>query len=415
MCALFMCIGVFGGAIPYYASENFDCPPLPDYTPSGGEHYEYYTLYYNSKKNRYHLSFAPDKVVFVPSENNSAGVDDAFVFYYPKQTYEYYVGVHDEWSGFVHVTSGGYTYVKASEWELIACNYDVYYGSYSSKNGAIPNDDVYMYSNPFGDSSGVGGSVSANIGYLQDITSKIAYLTDNLGVSDMESARKYISFSSTTTSGLDLLSGNYSIRLYSQMCYYKGYTSEIFDDDYPLIYIDKFVVDDSLTIDYTMKACLDKVTKETESNVSWFDTLFRTAIRSDNVYLQICNEDTEEIGGYVKISFYNNGDYETSYITTVDKDLNVDENGYVNKEIYTEVGGGATYEDAVENSEPVGINALVGVDSFVDTLGMFTDSFDDVTTAISGFFQCVPSWILAVFGLSIAFGFVLFIIKILRG
>lgn len=411
MCALFMCVGVFGGAVPYYAQNIPFSVPIAESEVEEGEYEKIYSHYVIVESYGCFIMITTSSLECFDNKIGYSGLISKFVWRNSIWDRVGYGSGEGSINGIVFGCLSRFDVTPSPE-DGTTSNFMNFRVVYSTKEVVDEDGNILCvegFNNSYNDSSG--DDYNSNIGYLQNITSTKAYLTNSFGVSDMDTASKRVYFAQTSTTGLDLLSGNYGIRMFSQMCYYKGDTSEIYDDDYPLIYINDFDIDDTLSITYVMKECLDMVNDGTESNVSWLETLFKRATRSDNVYLQIIDKDSGACGGYVKIAFYNNGDYSASYVTTVDENLEIDEDGYFNVEIEEKVGGGATFEDAFENAEPVGVNALAGVDSFVEVLNSLSSSFDNVVLAIGGFFECLPSWVLGVFGLSVALVFLLFVIK----
>lgn len=189
------------------------------------------------------------------------------------------------------------------------------------------------------------------LGYLQNLIEKTVYLRDSEGNIDYSTSQRIVGFDSLSTSGLDLSTGEYSIRVYEQGCYYGHDVTTVYKNDYPLIYIGEYAIENN-SITYDPWEARDKTTTETEGWLSDWDLYWGQYERRDNMYYQIVktNEDGSiEYGGYVKVARLTDNDDGIS--STVTPELEPDTGGYSDDTVDSGVGSGTNYDDAEMNAD----------------------------------------------------------------
>lgn len=253
-----------------------------------------------------------------------------------------------------------------------------------------------------------------NLGYLQNVTSDNVFLTDADGNVDINSYQKKVTFDTTSTTGIDLSSGDYMIRVYGQMAFWKNGTNTLVNEDFPLVHYADYDASSGM-FEYLSTDLFNMVTNNSENPYNAFDTTFGQIIRSDNTYYQIYNKTTGEYGGYTKVTFTTVDGEEQHTITTVDENLQIDNSGYVGQKLPVSVGGGTTYEDAYLNSKPVGSNSDTNLSGLEATLNTFTSTLGAVPQAIGVVFGFLPSWCLGIFGLAFGLTGIVLLYKLFRG
>lgn len=313
--------------------------------------------------------------------------------------------------------------VSKSEWRV-----DRNYFVASNCNLNIMGISVYGPSSNHNDENIEDDSKDDDIGYLKDISHSITYARGTLYNYNEDSRTDRWSFSNLTTTDLDLSQGGYTIRHYVRPVLVKGY-----EDDDVIEKLDKYYVGDYDAsvgyVQYLDKDLVENLESQGYDGIGFVDAYLLGRFILQWHYFEIIDNETGASGGYIclKPKDVDEKNFGTEYeVIAVDDDDNVDES-YEKDIAYRGEGSyvkseGETIEDAferaevdvVEQEEHTNIVNLNGLDSFVNSLNALTDSTDDVTDAIGGFFDCLPSWVLVVFGLSVALSFLLFLIKILR-
>lgn len=190
------------------------------------------------------------------------------------------------------------------------------------------------------------------LGYLQNLIEKTVYLRDSEGHIDYSTYQRIVGFDSLSTSGLDLSTGEYSIRVYEQGCYYGHDVTTVYKDDYPLIYIGEYAIENN-SITYDPWEAREKTTTETEGWLSDWDLYWGQYERRDNMYYQIVktNDDGSiEYGGYVKVVRLTDNDDGIS--STVTPELVPDtDGGFSDDRVDSGIGSGTNYEDAEMNAD----------------------------------------------------------------
>lgn len=260
----------------------------------------------------------------------------------------------------------------------------------------------------------------SSLGYLQNLVTRTTWLTDSKGNADYNTTRTSVAFDLTTTTGIDLTSGDYVVRMYGQRAYFKNnfndgfkdsYSGDIlFDDDFPLVYFGefdassgKFVYDDD-----DLYSLIDVV--DTEKYSGW--DLFVNQIHQGCIrYYQVYNTKTGEYGGYVRV--INEG---KDIQTTVRDDLSVDNDGFVDKDLNHSIGSGTTYEDAELNADKYQENIGDGnFSSLEGAVNSFTSTLGVVPRAIGSVFSFLPTWCHDYIGLCFGLLVALVVWKFIRG
>lgn len=299
------------------------------------------------------------------------------------------------------------SYLSSNDIRVLACSQTVY----DSSGNLIQRACGFGWDNVY----------NGELGYLDNIILKSLVLTDSAGVQTGETFRK-VMFDYYSTSGVDLRNGDYRIRVYESVCYYKGYTKDVYDDFFPIVNVGEYAINDNY-IQYDIQEAFNITSQNTDtSRITAWDIFFNTLVRSDHKYYQIVkyNDDgTCEYGGYVKISYP--GD-DSGYIATTTTDginTSIENGGYIEEDVPAGVGSGTNTgdadldadEDLTGNGDGV-LDDVTGTKELMVSLqGVvdFVGSFPSVIGACLGF---LPAWLQGLIYSAIGLGVILFIWKI---
>lgn len=255
-------------------------------------------------------------------------------------------------------------------------------------------------------------SYNPEIGYLQNVNIRTAFLTDKDGNVDYNSFRRKVNYDMLTTSGIDLSQGDYCVRVYGQMAYYKTLDDVVYDDEFPLVYFGSYDVGDG-SFSYMSQELYDLVTISSSDPYTAWDIFSKKIVRSDYTYLQIYNKSTGECGGYLKIALLPSSGTKQ---TTLDYDFNVDNGGFIDKDVVVSAGSGTNYDDAEMNANKNYDNVINGnYDGFESAINSFTSTLGVVPIAIGSVFSFLPAWCHDYIGLCFALLVALVVWKLLRG
>lgn len=424
VCALVVAVSLLGASVPYYADNgiysvfiensndlyttvDFEIPL--DYVSS----YDYYYVFVRDSK---YCFLWGTNTPFVYSLNSGYNETSAYTYYNLYTT------------GF---GSGGKLYVKyldgtvdwkattPSSWGLgvnysIGSSYYIYDNgstSYSLNNSRnlklvtsnepiyFDNGDIFLSANSF-----ESPSYNYNLGYLQNVYEYKSYLEVPLGevVNDKFSARWY--FDNLTTTGIDLSSGNYTIRYYQERWLVSGYDLE----DDVVEKSDRYLIGEYSANQRYIETNSEDIDLRLESlgyeEPGFFDLLWHKFVNTHH-YFQVVDNDSGEVGGYLHIYYTDEtGTFGAEYIgETVDENGDFDENGYkqvVNDESITS----DSYEegfDTLESGSNTDFGDIDGVNEFSSILTNYANGVANFGNALGVFLSAFPSWLLISVGIGV--------------
>lgn len=409
LCALVVCVGTFVGATQFYASSMTAGLPIYSYSNVEDLLTDVYTNYYIYNYSSNGDGEFDSMRCLVSSEScrvecrELADGRRAYLLVCDGESREY-----------SSLDGSNWTYTKSSSMNLYTTEEDGEVNLFAQY--IVSNSVVYDESGneiDFGNS----GEYDSTMGYLQNLTRDERVLRSELYNYYNEDSRKIIwTFDETTTSGLDLTSGDYSVKHYQRYVLCDGYKDEDVIKEGEFWLMGTYDAS-NLQFEY-LESDYEKLHESYGyEGIGFWDSL-SGCFHLWHEYFQIVDNESGSVGGYVKITPEGAawfGGENTNSATTITMDYEVDEEGYVDQQIEESYGSGTTYEEADENAEERVIAQLNGVDSFTDALNSASGSVGEISTVLSNFFDCLPSWALTVFGISVGLAFLLFIIKILRG
>ena len=268
----------------------------------------------------------------------------------------------------------------------------------------------------------VENELPSDLGYLDDVFVKYLFkYGENYSVGTEEDINR-ICFSQYSTTGVDLLSGSYSIRLYEKFSVYKRSDPDVdIYPDLPLVLIGEYSPKD-LFIDYNSidaMAHTSSVTGDVEGFNSW-NIVIKQLIRNDNIYLQIVHKTTsgDICGGYLCFNGTAKDDEDSlSTMTTLNPDLTVDtsDGGFVDKNYETTQGVGVDYEEAEHNADKHYQEVQNGGGGVSSSINDIVSQVGNMPQVIGKLFSFLPPWCLAFVGIAIGLWVTLMIIKAIRG
>ena len=219
--------------------------------------------------------------------------------------------------------------------------------------------DLVFNSNLFDlDADEFGNIYNSSLGYLQNILCKELYLEDADYAYDPNYLKKIWTFGNTSTAGLDITDGSYSIRHYQQITVRNTDLKNPVVKEYDMILMNEFPVA-SLRYEYMSKDYTSRLEAEGgfEPLGFWETSILGQFVFTRN-YFQLVrtNEDgSVEYGGLVKIDLKGspsandlNAEHET---TTVTPEGVVDQDGYVGGNMDYIQGSGSDYGQAENNAD----------------------------------------------------------------
>lgn len=271
----------------------------------------------------------------------------------------------------------------------------VYDGGFSIKNGVT--SDVF------------GETYNSSLGYLQNVQRKNLTLDDENYDPDYDSWQVMFTFDSTSTTGLDITTGSYSVRHFMNW--------EVRDRDSNVVRsYDKVSCGEydaaSCKISYPLYSTRQAAMEESGfESLSWWESgvLGYEVYIYDYLQLVRTNEDgSVEYGGYVKID-------ENGYVAdTLDDNFIEDPDGYLDKNVPVSSGSGSNYEDAEHDADE---NASNSSNPNGDALGELDDMLSLISfvpNAFARMFSFLPDWCLNSYGVFVAFGLVILLWKVAR-
>ena len=268
----------------------------------------------------------------------------------------------------------------------------------------------------------VENELPSDLGYLDDVFVKYLFkYGENYSVGTEEDINR-ICFSQYSTTGVDLLSGSYTIRLYEKFSVYKRSDPDVdIYPDLPLVLIGEYSPKD-LFIDYNSidaMARTSSVTGDVDGFNSW-NIVIKQLIRNDNIYLQIVHKTTsgDICGGYLCFNGTAKDDEDSlSTMTTLNPDLTVDtsDGGFVDKNYETTQGVGVDYEEAEHNADKHYQEVQNGGGGVSSSINDIVSQVGNMPQVIGKLFSFLPPWCLAFVGIAIGLWVTLMIIKAIRG
>lgn len=256
---------------------------------------------------------------------------------------------------------------------------------------------------------------SSSVGYLQNLTSDTYYLqmSDNDFNTDDTSQREIWKFSKETTTGIDLTSGDYTIRHYIQPVLCENYDESGVIEKYDMYLMGEYDAA-NLRIEYKQTDYAYKLEEYGHKNTSVTDFLLGR-FQLHWQYFQIVNNETGEYGGYVVMKPVGDSTFD-SVTTTPDGEK--DPTGYDGIKIENNVSHGLTYEQAEHNAiakrEESSGDAVDG-SGLVDTMNTSISTVQAIPTLLASIFSFLPDWCLNMFGASVGLAALIILWKVARG
>lgn len=264
-----------------------------------------------------------------------------------------------------------------------------------------------------------GSPIDVDLGYLQDVRLTNAYTSGVLGNYDNDSLTRKWRYSQYTTTDIDLCDGNYSVRHYIKPVGVSGYEKEDIKKEFDMYLMGTYDAN-NLYFQYAQKDYDTIMASQGYDGLGFSEMYLKGWFVLYHHYFQIVNNDTGSVGGYVHIYPYDakGENFGVEYVgETLDKDMNLDENGYSGVVNESEIGTGETIEDAFENAKPESEKGIdfTGVDEFASVLESYVGQVSNVTQGIGALFNSLPPWLLVTLAIGISLTVFLGVIKIIRG
>lgn len=273
----------------------------------------------------------------------------------------------------------------------------------------------------------------SNLGYLQNVHVNHVFEEAPLGetVNDKWVSRWY--FDTLSTTDLDLSSGNYSINYYEERWIVTGYEENdvVEKSDRYLLGTynasDGYFATNSQHIEEFLQG---KGYEKPNFFDLWFDKFVTT-----HYYLQIVDNTTNEVGGYVHIYLTDdNGSFGVELIgETIDENGNIDDSGYsdfINEGKITTDDTDAGFEELENDNEQTVeewferyfgedesdvLNDVDGSADLLNYLVVIGQEVNSFSLALGQFFGALPLWVSVSFGIGVSLLFLSIIVKILGG
>lgn len=442
VCAMMVLIGAVGGAVPYFANVNLTSISLTEIN----SHREYYSikvdeLPFDSEERLWYMVYqsspARGLLIVFPSEYEwtinhiSYNVGGSLRHYY-----KMYSSLPDGTETYWYTPSMGFYQNDDSLLATDLCEYresdNVWKYGYKlvASNFDVGIDGVMLFeaTHPRQDVPDIPDEPLGSVGFLWGINHEITYARGKYYNYNEDSRTDRWTFDKILTSGEDVSLGGYTVKHYVRPVLVNGYDDEDVIEKYQKFYDDTYDADNCY-IQYLNKDLQEKLYEQGYDDVSWFDKyiLGRFILRWH--YFELIDNETGRSDGYVRVrqkdaDSINGG---TEYlIEAVDEYDNLIDGyeahvGYIGEGTYVK-SEGEDIEDAFDDAEDdieeqedhTNIVNLDGVSIFASVMESFADSTANFSAVIGNFFNCLPPWVLTVFGLSVALTFLAFIIKNLR-
>ena len=282
------------------------------------------------------------------------------------------------------------------------CNID----NYDKKEGFFLNEGWTNY---------VPETYNSSLGYLQDIKRQFIYLEDDAFDLVEDTAACKFTFANTTTTGLDITDGNWSIRHYMQIEVKNAKKEYETVEVYDKVYLNEYPAADGKII-YQQKDTIQRLHEESSfDGLSWWESNFLGYITYYNDYFQLVrtNEDgSVEYGGYVKVW---QDEYNINHSITLDENENPDDSGYNDNIVSGSHGSGSTYEEAEKDADENAANASNDSDDMLDSLNDIVSTVMAVPQIFAKMFSFLPDWCLNLFGASVGLAGIILVWKVARG
>lgn len=435
-------IGAVGGAVPYRA-EGTKADEINEIMVERGEKpfdnidssYNYILLY-DKNKDEYHIFGAKESefpvygfVAFKSNGEFTIGfATSGWLAWEGDGMYASFLKCynfnHDEKITYSSVGGGDWLTFKSeqinnSTLEIVYCDIDLLYCTRLCANGET---GIYYKGTPDPP------QYDNEVGYLTGLSHQIAYARGKYFNYNEDSRTDRWSFDDVTTTNNDLTQGRYSIKHYVRPVLVTGYDDEDVVEKYEKYYDGEY--DATLGyVQYLDKDLDERLETQGYDGPSWIDKyiLGRFVLRWH--YFEVVDNATGNSGGFVRLRPKDVDDLNggTEYwVDYVDENDNIidgtdgdvayrGEGSYIESEDETiEDAFDDAEEDVQEQEEHTNIANLDGLEVFSSVMESFASSTADFSAVILNFFNCLPAWVLTVFGLSVALTFLMFIIKNLR-
>lgn len=304
--------------------------------------------------------------------------------------------------------------VKSTD-DIIYSDFDIYKGCYFSQCSTCGNagDGSIYYDSPY-DLPKIVDSYNGSLGYLTNVTSKKMIID---GDKQGTQTKYKFSFDTTSSSGVDLTSGDYVIKLYEQTAIYKGGIWQPFSC--PRVPIGDFDASKG-NLDFNIADAMTK-TDTVTGDIEGYDFLsiaLNNYVRADSYWLQIYNKTTGEYGGFVEMKNNPNlqGQFTVSTHHGNENDMSysdgLDNGGYVGDTVDTNIGIGTDYENAELDADR---GDLGDSGELIDQLDDIVSTVTTVPEIFRRLFSFLPDWCLNFFGISVGLSSLLILWKVGRG
>lgn len=362
-----------------------------------GDYQYYYAICSNEP---FELVFDVDRLAFYGSAYDTEG-SVPVISYYRTADSEWKTSNFSTWNLLEITEVNDEPIVKNGRCNYIFSNFPLYCGDYLFfDNGSVGSDGA--------------GSYNSSLGYLQDIKRQFIYLEDDAFDLVEDTAACKFTFANTTTSGLDITDGNWSIRHYMQIEVKNAKKEYETVEVYDKVYLNEYPAADGKII-YQQKDTVQRLHEESGfDGLSWWQSNFLGYITYYNDYFQLVrtNEDgSVEYGGYVKVW---QDEYNINHSTTLGEDESQDNSGYNDNIVSGSHGSGGTYEEAEKDADENAANSSTSSGEAVNELNDMMSSVSAVPDAFARMFSFLPDWCLGSIAVTLVFCLALVVWKTAR-
>ena len=353
-------------------------------------------MYYRYANGEYALSVVHDDWA------NGKNCSDMIPYHNIMQLSQYNVR---ETSGTMGCHAGFYT-ISNNHFNILFAERDVLYApAYSEFEGVFfsANFKTFEFYN-------------SSLGYLQNVSRKSTYIRGALYNYDEDSLTYHWYHDLTSSSGVDLTSGDYKIRHYISKATVKGYEKEDIiemSDKYLMAEYDA----SQGYFSYLDKDYEESIRNQGYEDIDLIDKYLRGYFVLEHSYFQIVNTATNEVGGYLHLypKDANSDEFGVEMVYEgLDDNFDVDESlqGGI---IDDSTGSGTNVEDALENADEPKLDDLSGVEEFISVVKAYGVEVENVSNGVGALLGQFPPWVLGVLGLSFALMFIGVIICAMKG
>lgn len=397
VCVLMMAVGCMGSEL-YYADEISDL-----LLPVFKENFMYHgdgpvnlpSRYTNGEYKNYMLLYDEGDWGCYFTNDDSFELETKYSTYDDGEALSLYMGYYSDCPYSRSEDNGASWHDYSSKGWQLACLYidtllplrekNIFY---ISSCPVYVDGTLFLYGDE-GTSSSSGGTYNSSLGYLQNIQRKNLTLDGENYDPDYDSWQVMFLFDSTSTKGLDITSGGYSVRHFMNW--------EVRDKDSNVVRTyDKVSCGEydaaSCKISYplysTRQAAMDECGFEA---LSWWESsvLGYKVYIYDYLQLVRTNEDgSVEYGGYVRID-------ENGYVAdTLDDNFTEDSDGYLDQDVPSSSGSGSNYEDAEHDADKNASNSSDSSTDLLSQINVLTSVVKAVPELIMEVFSFLPEWCL---------------------